>query len=85
MVELAYTSASNTDAARLEGSTPSDDTMETIEIGDKVEKVTGDYKFKGTVVSKFQKLSGVVRFVVENEDGILHIFSQTNLKKQDGM
>jgi len=49
--------------------------------GDKVEKVTGDYKFKGTVVSVFKKLSGKVRVVVENEDGILHIFNPEQLSK----
>ena len=47
--------------------------------GDKVEKVTGDYKFDGVVVSVFEKLNGKVRIVVENQDGLLHIFSENNL------
>jgi hypothetical protein len=51
-------------------------------VGDKVKKVTGDYKFEGTVVAAFEKLSGKPRYVVENEDGILHIFSDKNLKLQ---
>lgn len=51
--------------------------------GDRVEKVTGDYEFKGTVVCTFLKLSGVRRYVVENGEGILHIFSQGNLRFQD--
>lgn len=51
-----------------------------VKVGDKVEKVTGDYKFPGTVVSTFQKLNGQERLVVENGDGILHIFSEKNLK-----
>ena len=50
-------------------------------IGDKVTKIKGDYKFEGTVVSVFEKLSGKVRLVIENQDGILHIFSESNLKQ----
>lgn len=63
-----------------EGSTPSNGTMK---IGDKVSKVTGDYNFEGVVVAVFQKLSGATRYVVENQDGILHIFSEKNLKPMD--
>lgn len=48
--------------------------------GDAVEKKTGDYSFKGIVVARFRKLSGVARYVIENQDGILHIFSESNLK-----
>ena len=47
--------------------------------GDKVKKVTGDYAFDGIVVSVFQKLSGKTRYVVEDDRGILHIFSEKNL------
>ena len=52
-------------------------------IGDCVKKVGGDYKFSGTVVANFQKLSGVVRYVVENDDGVLHVYSSKNLKIQE--
>ena len=38
-------------------------------IGDKVSKVGGDYKFDGVVVAAFEKLSGVVRYVVEDARG----------------
>lgn len=51
-----------------------------MKVGDMVIKEGGDYKFKGTIVAKFKKTSGKVRYVVENLDGILHIFSETNLK-----
>lgn len=51
-----------------------------MEVGDKVTKNTGDYVFSGVIVAKFTKLSGVIRFVVENGDGILHIFSEKNFK-----
>jgi hypothetical protein len=49
-------------------------------VGDKVEKVGGDYTFKGTVVSVFEKLSGAVRLVVEDDRGVLHVYSEKNLK-----
>lgn len=49
-------------------------------IGDKVEKVGGDYTFVGTIVAKFTKLSGAVRFVVEDDRGVLHVYSEKNLR-----
>lgn len=49
-------------------------------IGDKVIKSSGDYTYRGTVVSIFKKLSGVVRLVVENEDGMLFIFNENQLE-----
>ena len=48
--------------------------------GNSVRKVTGDYKFEGIIVSVFKKLSGKIRLVVENPDGILHIYSEKNLE-----
>ena len=54
-----------------------------MEPGTKVAKVTGDYKFSGTIVAKFAKLDGKVRYVVENQDGILHIFSENNLREKE--
>lgn len=56
-----------------------------MKIGDKVKKVTGDYNFEGFVVAVFEKLNGKVRLVVENPDGILHIYSEKKLElKEDG-
>lgn len=49
------------------------------EKGDRVMKTGGDYSFTGVVVAKFTKLSGVERVVVENEQGILHIFNTKQL------
>ena len=46
----------------------------------KVEKIGGDYTFEGTIVAKFTKLSGAVRFVVEDDRGVLHIYSEKNLR-----
>lgn len=50
--------------------------------GDNVRKVGGDYAFEGVVVARFCKVSGKVRFVVEDDRGILHIFSGRNLEKR---
>ena len=47
-------------------------------LGDAVEKVTGDYRFRGQVRAAFTKTNGQLRYVVENDDGILHIFSESN-------
>lgn len=53
--------------------------MGTLKVGDVVSKVGGDYKFDGTIVAMFTKLSGAVRFVVEDDRGVLHIYSEKNL------
>lgn len=49
-------------------------------VGDLVSKVGGDYSFEGVVVAAFVKLSGVDRYVVEDDRGILHVYSAKNLK-----
>jgi len=49
-------------------------------VGDKVIKDSGDYKFEGVVVAAFYKLSGAPRYVVEDDRGILHVYSFKNLK-----
>lgn len=49
-------------------------------IGDYVEKVGGDYQFVGYVVSVFTKRSGAVRLVVEDDRGVLHVYSEKNLR-----
>ena len=50
--------------------------------GDKVKKVGGDYTFEGEIVSGFFKKSGVIRYVVEDDRGCLHIFSTNQLQLQ---
>jgi hypothetical protein len=51
-----------------------------MKIGDKVDKVSG-YKFPSTVVAIFQNLKGETRIVAELDGyGLLHIFSEQNLK-----
>lgn len=49
-------------------------------IGDKVYKPKG-YKFNSVVVSVFKTTNRETRIVAENQDGILHIMSEQQLKK----
>lgn len=49
-------------------------------VGDWVEKTSGDYTFRGEVRMVGTKRSGVVRYVVENADGLMHIFSGKQLR-----
>ena len=51
--------------------------------GDLVEKVGGDYTFVGHVVAVFEKLSGAVRLVVEDDRGVLHVYSVKILRHVD--
>lgn len=50
------------------------------DVGAKVEKVGGDYTFIGVVVSRFRKLAGHIRYVVEDDRGVLHVYSGKNLR-----
>lgn len=50
--------------------------------GDKVHKVGGDYIFQGVVVAVFTKLSGAIRYVVEDDRGVLHVYSNKNLARR---
>jgi hypothetical protein len=52
-------------------------------IGDQVRKVGGDYAFQGTVVSVFFKVSKKLRYVAENQEGILHVFGPNGLEAYD--
>ena len=52
------------------------------QVGDAVAKIGGDYRFEGVVVTRFAKLSGAVRFVVEDDRGVLHVYSAKNLRHQ---
>lgn len=48
--------------------------------GNHVRKVGGDYTFEGVVVSAFAKLAGGWRYVVEDDRGVLHVYSAKNLE-----
>lgn len=49
--------------------------------GTEVEKLGGDYTFAGPVVGVARKLSGAVRYVVEDDRGALHIFRGEQLRR----
>lgn len=49
--------------------------------GARVRNTGSDYHFEGVIVAIFQKRNGLLRCVVENDDGILHIFSAKNLER----
>ena len=53
------------------------------EVGNKVSKKGGDYRFDGVVVAAFEKLSGERRYVVEDDRGVLHVYSDKNLILQE--
>ena len=56
-----------------------------IPVGTRVAKVGGDYRFDGIVVASFTKLSGVIRYAVEDDRGVLHIYGPKNLRiKEEG-
>jgi hypothetical protein len=46
---------------------------------DEVEKTGGDYYFRGLVTCMFRKRKGPWRVIVENDDGVVHIFSPRQL------
>lgn len=56
-----------------------------MKVGDWVEKTTGDYRYRGVIVSVFHKLNGAQRVVVENEDGMLFIFNEQQLALKGGV
>jgi hypothetical protein len=47
--------------------------------GQRVVKETGDYTFEGDIRSVFSKRSGAIRYCVENDEGVIHIFSEHQL------
>lgn len=51
-----------------------------IVVGDHVVKRGGDYTFEGVVVAKFNKRSGAVRVVVEDDRGLLLIMNAKQLE-----
>lgn len=51
-----------------------------IGVGDRVVKDGGDYRFEGVVVADFKKRTGQRRLVVENDDGMLFIFNESQLQ-----
>lgn len=51
-----------------------------MKLGDYVVKTDGDYSFEGVIVSVVNKLSGEIRYVVEDDRGTLHVYHARQLK-----
>lgn len=49
--------------------------------GDHVSKVGGDYHFDGEIRGVVTKLSGALRYVVEDDRGVLHVFCAKQLTR----
>lgn len=59
-----------------------DDRAAAHRVGDLVEKVGGDYTFIGVVVASFRKKTGARRYVVEDDRGVLHVYSANSLRQR---
>ena len=49
-------------------------------LGEKVQKVGGDYIYEGVVAGIVYKTSGQIRYVIEDDRGMLFIFNEKNLQ-----
>jgi hypothetical protein len=56
---------------------------DTLKVGDLVIKTKGDYSFRGEIVAKFKKRSGAVRFVIEDDRGLLLIMNILQLTQEE--
>jgi hypothetical protein len=54
-----------------------------LKIGDRVYKGTGDYDFEGVVIGEIKKLSGAVRYVIEDSRGLLLILNVAQLRRTE--
>lgn len=52
-------------------------------IGRRVVKTAGDYRFEGEIVAAFTKRSGIVRYVVEDDRGLLLIMSPAQIQARE--
>ncbi len=51
------------------------------EVGDRVHKTGGDYRFEGIVVAIFPKRNRTIRVVVEDDRGLLFLFAPAQLRR----
>lgn len=52
-------------------------------MGDRVSKVGGDYRFDGEIRGVILKRSGALRYAVEDDRGVLHIFRAEQLVRRE--
>jgi hypothetical protein len=53
-------------------------------IGEQVKKAPGgDYQYEGTIVGVIRKLSGAIRYVVEDSRGLLFIMNEKQLLRKE--
>ena len=53
-------------------------------VGDQVKKAPGgDYQYEGTIVGVIRKLSGAIRYVIEDSRGLLFIMNEKQLRPLD--
>lgn len=45
-------------------------------VGKKVKKTSGDYTFEGEIIAIIQKLSGAIRYAVEDDRGLVLIMNE---------
>ena len=57
--------------------------MSDIVVDDIVKRVSSDYTFVGVVRAVFPKLSGLTRYVVEDDRGVLFIWNRKNMELLD--
>lgn len=79
-VDLIYSDNKILRCLRIRMQSPDKDRKREFKTGDEVEKTTGDYKYRGVVVAVFHKRNGATRVCVENDDGMLFIFSEQQLE-----
>ena len=58
----------------------SSDLKVAFEFGIKVKKVGGDYTYEGVIAGIILKTSGEIRYVVEDDRGMLFIFNEKSLE-----
>lgn len=84
MMEIHHTNGGAAELAALTDPPPPTKPPTFFSVGDKVRKVTGEYRINGEVRAVFTKADGTVRLVVEhNAEGggsFLHIYSEANLE-----
>lgn len=57
--------------------------VDLFKIGDRIIKDSGDYTFEGEIRGYVLKKSGKIRYVAEDDRGLLFIFNASQIRKVD--